>query len=110
MLAAFTLGCLSFFSIGMILAGVLPNTRTGTIFGNVLLQPMVYLSGVTIPKEVMSKGMQEAIRFNPLTHVVTLMQGMWQGDAWSQHQTEVVVLGAVMVVAGIIAVKVFRWE
>ncbi len=109
-LAAFTLGCLSFFSIGMILAGVLPNTRTGTIFGNVLLQPMVYLSGVTIPKEVMSKGMQEAIRFNPLTHVVTLMQGMWQGDAWSQHQTEVVVLGAILVVAGIIAVRVFRWE
>jgi ABC-2 type transport system permease protein len=109
-LAAFTLGCLSFFSIGMILAGVLPNTRTGTIFGNVLLQPMVYLSGVTIPKEVMSKGMQEAIRFNPLTHVVTLLQGMWRGDAWSQHQTEVVVLGAIMVVAGIVAVKVFRWE
>jgi ABC-2 type transport system permease protein len=54
--------------------------------------------------------MQEAIRFNPLTHVVTLLQGMWQGDAWSLHQTEVVVLGAVMVVAGIIAVRVFRWE
>ncbi len=51
-LAAFTLGCLSFFSIGMVLAGVLPNTRVGTIVGNVLLQPMVYLSGVTIPKEV----------------------------------------------------------
>ena len=109
-LAAFTLGCLSFFSIGMILAGVLPNTRTGTIFGNVLLQPMVYLSGVTIPKEVMSEGMQKAIRFNPLTHVVTLLQGMWYGDAWSQHQTEVVVLGAIMVVAGLIAISVFRWE
>jgi ABC-2 type transport system permease protein len=109
-LAAFTLGCLSFFSIGMILAGVLPNARTGTIIGNVILQPMVYLSGVTIPKEVMSEGMQQAIRFNPLTHVVTLLQGMWYGDAWSQHQTEVVVLGAIMVVAGIVAVKVFRWE
>ncbi len=109
-MAAFSLGCLSFFSIGMLLAGVLPNARTGTIIGNVLLQPMVYLSGVTIPREVMSKGMQEAIRFNPLTHVVTLMQGMWQGDAWSQHQTEVVILGAILVVAGIIAVRVFRWE
>lgn len=109
-LAAFTLGCMSFFSIGMLLAGVLPNTRVGTIIGNVILQPMVYLSGVTIPKEVMSEGMQKAINFNPLTHVVTLMQGMWRGDAWSQHQTEVVILGAVLVVAGIIAVRVFRWE
>jgi ABC-2 type transport system permease protein len=109
-LAAFTLGCLSFFSIGMLLAGVLPNTRVGTIIGNVLLQPMIYLSGVTIPKEVMSEGMQEAIRFNPLTHVVTLMQGMWRGDAWSQHQSEVIILGAILVVAGFVAVRVFRWE
>lgn len=109
-LAAFTLGCLSFFAIGMVLAGVLPNARVGTIIGNVLLQPMVYLSGVTIPREVMSKGMQDAIRFNPLTHVVTLLQGMWRGDAWSLHQSEVVVLGAILVVSGIVAMKVFRWE
>jgi ABC-2 type transport system permease protein len=109
-LAAFTLGCLSFFSIGMLLAGVLPNSRVGTIVGNVLLQPMVYLSGVTIPREVMSEGMQEAIRFNPLTHVVTLMQGMWRGDSWSLHQSEVVILGAILVLAGLTAVRVFRWE
>jgi ABC-2 type transport system permease protein len=109
-MAAFTLGCLSFFSIGMVLAGVFPNTRVGTIAGNVLLQPMVYLSGVTIPREVMSKGMQDAIRFNPLTHVVTLLQGMWRGDPWSAHQSEVVILGAILAVAGIIAVRVFRWE
>jgi ABC-2 type transport system permease protein len=109
-LAAFTLGCLSFFSIGMLLAGVFPNTRIATIIGNVLLQPMVYLSGVTIPKEVMSEGMQQAIRFNPLTHVVTLLQGMWRGDAWSQHQSEVVILGAIFVIAGLLAVRVFRWE
>jgi ABC-2 type transport system permease protein len=109
-MAAFSLGCLSFFSIGMLLAGVLPNARTGTIIGNVLLQPMVYLSGVTIPREVMSKGMQEAIRFNPLTHVVTLLQGMWRGDSWSMHQSEVVILGAILVVAGIVAIRIFRWE
>jgi ABC-2 type transport system permease protein len=109
-LAAFSLGCLSFFSIGMMLAGVFPNARAGTILGNVLLQPMIYLSGVTIPREVMSEGMQQAIRLNPLTHVATLMQGMWSGDSWSQHQTEVVILGGVMVVFGILAVRFFRWE
>jgi len=109
-LAAFTLGCLSFFAVGMVLAGVIPNTRVGTIVGNVILQPMVYLSGVTIPREVMSPGMQEAIRFNPLTHVVTLMQGMWRRDVWALHQTEDIVLGTVMVVASIVSVRVFRWE
>jgi ABC-2 type transport system permease protein len=109
-MAAFTLGCLSFFSIGMVLAGVFPNTRAGTIIGNVILQPMIYLCGVTFPKEVMSEGMQQVIRFNPLTHVVTLMQGMWRGDAWSQHQTEVMILGVLLVVFSVVAVRVFRWE
>ena len=109
-LAAFSLGCLSFFGIGMVLAGVLPNTRTASIVGNVMLQPMVYLSGGTIPREVMSAGMRQFIQFNPLTHVVTLLQGLWKGDPWSLHHTEVIVLSAILVVTAVVAVKVFRWE
>jgi ABC-2 type transport system permease protein len=109
-LAAFSLSCLSFLAIGMVLAGLLPNARTASIVGNVVLQPMVYLCGATIPKEVMPAGMREFIRFNPLTHVVTLLQGLWKGDAWSQHQMELIVLIAVLVVSSIVAVRVFRWE
>jgi ABC-2 type transport system permease protein len=109
-LAAFTLGCLSFFSVGMLLAGVLPNTRAATIVGNVLLQPMVYLSGATIPLSVMSPGMRAFTRFIPLTHVVNLLTGLWRGAAWSQYQSEVVILGAILVVSGIAAIRVFRWE
>lgn len=109
-LIAFLLGCLSFFSVGMILAGLIPNVRVASVVGNVLLQPMVYLSGATIPLEVMSPGMRNFIRFIPLTHVVTLLKGLWMGDAWSQHQTEVIVLGVILVVASMVAVKVFRWE
>jgi ABC-2 type transport system permease protein len=109
-LAAFSLSCLSFFSIGMVLAGLLPNTRVASIVGNVVLQPMIYLSGATIPKEIMSAGMREFIRLNPLTHVVNLLQGLWKGEDWSQHQAELIILSAVLVVASIVAVKVFRWE
>jgi ABC-2 type transport system permease protein len=109
-LAAFSLSCLSFLAIGMVLAGLLPNARTASIVGNVVLQPMIYLSGATIPKEVMSAGMREFIRFNPLTHVVTLLQGLWKGEAWSQHQTELIILSTVLVVSSIVAVRVFRWE
>jgi ABC-2 type transport system permease protein len=107
---AFTLGSLSFFSIGMVVAGLVPNTRVASVVCNVLLQPIIYLSGATIPLEVMSPGMREFVRFIPLTHVVTLLKGLWMGDAWSQHMTEVIVLGAILVVCSIVAVKVFRWE
>jgi ABC-2 type transport system permease protein len=109
-LAAFSLSCLSFFAFGMILAGLIPSVRLASIVGNVLLQPMIYLSGATIPLEVMSPRMREFIRFIPLTHVVTLLRGLWVGDVWSEHQTELIVLSAILVVCSIVAVKVFRWE
>jgi ABC-2 type transport system permease protein len=109
-LAAFTLSCLSFFAFGMVLAGLMPNVRVASVVGNVLLYPMIYLSGSTIPMEVMPPAMRNISRFVPLTHVVTLLQGLWKGDAWSQHQTELIVLGAILVVSSIVAVKVFRWE
>jgi ABC-2 type transport system permease protein len=110
MLAAFSLSCLSFFSVGMVLAGVVPNVRVASIVGNVLLQPMIYLSGATIPTELMSPGMREFIQFIPLTHAVTLLQGIWVGDTWSQHWTELIVLSAILVVSSLVAVKSFRWE
>jgi ABC-2 type transport system permease protein len=108
--AGFSLSCLSFFAFGMMLAGLIPNVRTASIVGNVLLQPMIYLSGATIPKEVMSPGMRDFIGFIPLTHVVTLLQGLWVGDTLLDHRTDLIVLGVILVASTIVAVKVFRWE
>ena len=109
-LAAFTLSCLSFFALGMILAGWLPSVRLASIVGNVLLYPMIYLSGATIPMEIMPEGVRNVGKFIPLTHVVTLLQGLWKGETWNQHTTEGVVLVTMLVVCSVVAVKVFRWE
>lgn len=109
-LAAFTLSCLSFFALGMVLAGWIPSVRLASVVGNVVLQPMIYLSGATIPLEVMSPRMREFIRFIPLTHVVTLLRGLWVGDTWAEHQTELIVLIIILVVSASVAVRTFRWE
>ena len=109
-LAAFGLSCLSFFALGMLLAGLLPSVRMASILGNVLLYPMIYLSGATIPSQIMPDGIQKFARFIPLTHVVTLLQGLWRGESWMQHTTEVIILTSMLVVCSLVAVKVFRWE
>ena len=109
-LAAFGLSCLSFFALGMLLAGVMPSVRVASILGNVLLYPMIYLSGSAIPMEVMPPVMRTISRFIPLTHVVTLLQGLWKGEAWSKHWMELIVLSAILVVSSLLAVKIFRWE
>ncbi len=109
-LAGFTLSCLSFFSFGMILAGLLPSVRVASLVGNALLYPMIYLSGSTVPLEVMPPTMKKIAQFVPLSHVVTLLQGLWKGQSWSQHWTELIVLTAILVISSVIAIRVFRWE
>lgn len=109
-LAAFTLSCLSFFAFGLVLASLMPNARVANMVGLVLLYPMIFLSGATIPMEVMTPAIRTVSKFIPMTYVVTLLQGLWKGDSWSLHGTEVIVLSAILVVSAVVAVKVFRWE
>ena len=45
-----------------------------------------------------------------IVSVVTLLQGLWFGDAWSKHLTAVAVLVAVLVVGVALASRTFRWE
>ncbi|MCP4536482.1 MAG: ABC transporter permease [Chloroflexi bacterium] len=107
---AFVLSSLSFFSIGFVLAGVMRTARTGQVVGLVILYPMIFLSGAAFPLEMMPDGVRKLSNFLPLTHVVTLLRGLWMGEAWNQHMTEVIVLTSVLIVGGIVSAKTFKWE
>ena len=109
-LAGFVFGSLSFFGMGFVLASVMPTARTAQIVGMVLLYPMLILSGAGWPRELMPATVLKISEFLPLTYVVNLLRGLWIGEAWSQHITDVVVL-VVMLLAGVlISVRLFRWE
>jgi len=109
-LAGFVLGSLSFFGIGFILAGTMPTARTAQIVGLVLLYPMLFLSGAGFPRELLPAAVQKFSAFLPLTYVVNLLNGLWFGETWSQHITDVIVLAVMLVVGVIVSVKFFRWE
>ena len=109
-LAGFTLSCLSFFALGLVLAGLMPNARTAQVVGMVALYPMMFMSGATLPMELLPQSIRNVAQFLPLTYVVTLLRGLWLGEPWSQHLKEVGILAGIMVVATIVSAKVFRWE
>lgn len=109
-LASFVLASLSFFSLGFVIAGLAPTARVAQVVGMVIFYPMLFLSGAGIPLEIMPEGVRSVSRFLPLTHVVTLLQGLWFGEPWSDHLTQVAVLAGVLVVGGIVAAWTFRWE
>jgi len=106
----FTLSSLSFFSLGYILAGLLPTARTAQVVGLALLYPMLFLSGAGFPRELLPETIIKISAFLPLTYVVTLLRGLWIGEAWSMHTTEIIVLFALLVAGVLVSIKTFRWE
>jgi ABC-2 type transport system permease protein len=109
-LGGFVLGSLSFFALGFILAGIMPTARTAQVVGMVLLYPMLFLCGAGFPREFLPEAIKKFSAFLPLTYVVNLLRGLWTGEAWSQHTTDVIVLAAMLVVGVLVSVKTFRWE
>lgn len=105
--AGFSLGALSHFGLGFLIASLAPTARLAQTVGMVLAFPMMFLSGASIPLEILPSGVRNAVQFIPLTHVVTLLRGLWIGEGWSEHLTEV---GVLLVVSTVIASRIFRWE
>ncbi len=106
----FVLSCLSFYSLGFILAGLVPTARTAQVVGMVLLYPMLFLSGAGFPRELLPEAIKKISNFLPLTYVVNLLRGLWIGEAWGQHVTDVIVLIALLLVGVVVSYKTFHWE
>jgi len=107
---AVAFGGLAMFSIGYLIAGLAPGARTAQVVGMVIFYPMMFLSGASIPLEVMPETIQRIADFLPLTYVVRLLRGLWFGDAWGEHLLETAVLAGVLLVCTALAARFFRWE
>ena len=49
-------------------------------------------------------------RVLPLTYAVSLLGGIWNGDAWSAHVGDIAALVVVFAVCTALSAKIFRWE
>jgi ABC-2 type transport system permease protein len=107
-LLAIILSCISFFSVGFLLAGLLPTANSAQAVGMALYFPMLFLSGAGMPQEILPDGLVKFSQLLPLTHVVNLLKSLWYGDGWDI--TAVVVLLIMFMVAALVSAKTFRWE
>jgi ABC-2 type transport system permease protein len=112
--AGFTLALLlstwSILSIGFIIASIVPTARFAQPIGALILYPMVALSGLFFPIEALPPSIRAVARVLPFTYAVSLLQGIWNGDAWSAHLGDVLALVIVFLVSVAVSAKVFRWE
>jgi ABC-2 type transport system permease protein len=107
---ALLISTLSIVAIGFLIASIVPTARFAQPIGAVLLYPMIAVSGLFVPLESLPPMLHVIARVLPLTYAVPLLQGIWNGDAWSAHIGDVVALTAVFVFYTALSAKVFRWE
>ena len=100
----------SILSVGFVIASIVPTARFAQPVGAVILYPMLALSGLFVPYEVMSPTLQKISSVLPLTYSVSLLRGMWKGDPWSAHIGDVGALALVFVICTALSSRIFRWE
>jgi len=107
---ALLISTLTILSIGFVIASLVPTARFAQPIGTLILYPMIGLSGLFIPIAALPPALQILTRVLPLTYAVSLLRGIWVGDAWSAHAGDVAALVAMFVLFTALSAKVFRWE
>jgi ABC-2 type transport system permease protein len=100
----------SILSVGFLIASIVPTARFAQPIGAIIFYPMFAFSGLFVPIESLPPVLHAVARVLPLTYAVSLLGGIWNGDAWSAHMGDVAALGVVFVVCTALSAKVFRWE
>lgn len=106
--AAFLLIMGAIFSLGMMIAAVSRNVQTANLLASLLYFPMLFLSGVTVPFEILPAGVQQAASLLPLSQGVKLLKAVSTGNGFPAFPA--LVLAATAVAGTWISLKKFRWE
>lgn len=104
--AAFSLGMASLFAIGMLIAALAPTSGAATAMFLPVFAAVMFLGGVYVPRWLLPDVI---VRLGDVTPpgVQSLL------DAWSgipPQPLSLVALGAITVLAGAAAARLFRWE
>jgi len=100
----------SILSIGFLIASMVPTARFAQPIGAAILYPMMGLCGLFVPLESLPPALHAVARLLPLTYAVSLLEGIWKGEAWSAHLGDIAALVAVFAICTALSAKVFRWE
>jgi ABC-2 type transport system permease protein len=109
-IAFYLLTLLSIFSIGMIIASVAKKERTAEIMATMIFFVLIFLSGSTIPFEILPLPLQKVLAIIPLTHGIKLLKMASLGLEMSSAYSSVLVLSAITLAGAAIALFTFKWE
>jgi len=105
------LGIMTILGIGLALGGWAKNERQAAPLSNIVVFPMMFLSGTFFPRFLMPEWLQNASAFLPLTPVIDGIRLIaTEGKHFIDILPQLGMIGAWAIIIYLIAFRVFRWE
>jgi ABC-2 type transport system permease protein len=101
-------GTAAFGAIGLLLPTAVRTSRSAQGIGLLLFFALWLISGTAPPRAVLPTGLRSVGGPLPLSHLVTAVQNPWFG--FGSSATDLAVLVAYAVLAGVPALWLFRWD
>jgi ABC-2 type transport system permease protein len=105
---AFLLAAAALFAMGLLVAALAPSGRAAQVIGLILYFPIMFFAGLYVPRAAMPPTLRQIGDFTPLGAGVQALQDAAAG-VWPQP-LHLAVMAAYVVVFGIAAARLFRWE
>jgi ABC-2 type transport system permease protein len=105
------LGIILILGIGLALGGWAKNERQVAPLGNIIVFPMMFLTGVFFPRFLMPQWLQGITTYMPLTPVIDgARMILTEGKTLIDLGPQLLVMAVWFVIIYAIAFRVFRWE
>ncbi len=109
-LLSFLLLTVTIYSMGMLVASLAPNIKTANLACTVLYFPMLFLSGATVPYEIMPKALQSVSNVFPMTQGIKLLKGTSLGLPVGDMVLQIVIMAVISIICIVLSIKYFKWE
>jgi ABC-2 type transport system permease protein len=105
------LGAMTFIALGYVIASFARTEEAANGITQVVQLPMMFLSGIFFPLEMMPDWLRGVAVFMPLTYLGdALRQTMVGGAPFAPLGVDVLVLAAWLVVSMVVSARFFRWQ
>lgn len=111
LIAFIILGIICIYGIGLAIGGWAKNERQAAPLSNIIVFPMMFLSGTFFPRFAMPEWLQSVSNYLPLTPIIDGIRLIAnEGKGLADIMPQIGLISIWTVIIYFIAFRVFRWE
>ncbi len=107
---SFLLLTVTIYSLGMLIASLAPSIKVANLVCTLLYFPMLFLSGATVPFEIMPKVLQTISNIFPMTQGIKLLKNTSLGLSSGDMLIQIIIMAVVSIICIALSIKFFKWD